>query len=143
MIHFNHEFTNAIEVPSINPVSWAAMIDMVSVFNDEDFGFRPASPIPPPVKRNTLEDAVDKTLEAISAAVNAAATKEDQLRLACGLPLILDAATQRYSLAPTAALALKYRGESRLPPPMLNLGASTLFAKRSAAAAARALVVTM
>jgi len=124
------------EVPPIDPVVWAAMIDMVAAFNDEDFGTRITPPRPPPVKPKTIEDAVDKSLEAITAAINAAATKEDQLELSCGLPLILDAATQRYSLAPTAAAVLKFTlDNANRPPPKLNLSSSLLFAKRTAAAA--------
>lgn len=136
---FEYEYKSVAEVPPIDPVSWAAMIDMVAAFNDEDFGTRITPPRQPPVKPKTIEDAVDKGLEAITAAVNAAATKEDQLELSCGLPLILDPATQRYSLAPTAAAVLKFtRENANRPPPKLNLGSSLLFAKRTAAAAEEA-----
>ncbi len=136
---FEYEKKSEVGVPEIDPVAWAAMIDMVSAFNCEDFSSsRP--PMPLPIKRSaptTLEELANKSLEAITAAVNGAATKEDQLVLSCGLPLTFDKTTQRYSLAPTAAVVMKFQQENskQRVPPKLNLGASTLFAKRTAAAA--------
>jgi hypothetical protein len=139
MFQYEYNTTGASEILPIDPFAWAEMIDRVAAFNDEDFGSRgPLMRRPPPFRPapTTPEEGTNKGLEAITAAVNAAATKEDQLELSCGLPLVFNVATQRYSLAPTAAAIMKFNQENaNRPLPKLNLGASVLFAKRTAAAA--------
>ncbi len=91
---------------------------------------------PLPTGPTTAGESVS-SLDAIIAALEKAATAQDQLELSCGLPLVFNSITQRYSLAPTAAAVLKYNIESAHRPVIkLNLNASALFASRLANAKA-------
>ncbi len=76
--------------------------------------------------------------DAIVAALENAATAQDQLTISNGIPLVFNEATQRYTIAPTAEAIYKHQLEiANRPPPKLNLGMSKLFAARTAAALAQ------
>jgi hypothetical protein len=65
------------------------------------------------------------SLEQVAAALESAATPQDQLQVSCGLPLVMDAVTGRYSLAPSAAAVLRFTNENaNREPPQLNMGPS-------------------
>jgi hypothetical protein len=77
--------------------------------------------------------------DAMVAAFEKAATAQDQLAFCNGLPLVFNEATQRYTLAPTAETVYNFIIEAaNRPPTKLDLGASKLFAARTAAAEALA-----
>jgi hypothetical protein len=65
----------------------------------------------------------------IAAAIEKAATPQDQLQLSNCLPLIFNKDTQRYTLAPTAEAVYKLNIENaNRPPPKLNFAMSARFA---------------
>lgn len=71
-------------------------------------------------------------LEAIAEALEKAATADDQLVLSCGMPLTFNKETGRYSLAPTAALVMKFMQEKDNDKPLVvNMRTSDLFARRN------------
>jgi hypothetical protein len=81
------------------------------------------------------DNAAKISLSVISALMEKAATKEEQLELSAGLPCVLNIETQRYSLASNAQAVLDFTIQNaNRPPPKLNLNASTLFATRRQAA---------
>ncbi len=125
---------NSDKFPS--PIDWARAIDRAAEGGATEKYVPPKPVLPPPGPMFAGGDnAAVCSLDAIAAALEKAATPQDQLELSCGLPLVMNQATQRYSLAPTAAAVLRFTIENaNRPPPKLNLGASTLFAKRTAAA---------
>jgi hypothetical protein len=106
-------------------VNFAATIDEAASGAE----YYPAHPAP---RTTTIDNTAKLGLEAVAEILEKAATKEDQLKLSCGLPLTFDTATQRYKLAPTAAICLKLRSEmAHRPPPKLDLSNSKLFARRT------------
>ncbi len=61
------------------------------------------------------------SLEEVAAALESAVTTDEQIQVSCGLPLVMDAATGRYSLAPNAATVLRFTQENtNRQPPQLN-----------------------
>ncbi len=55
---------------------------------------------------------MDSSLDAIATAIENATTPQQQLNASDGLPLVWNSDTGRYSLAPTAHLALRYRQQN-------------------------------
>ncbi len=83
-------------------------------------------------------DPTQISIPMISALMEQAATKDEQLIASKGLPCVFNEVTQRYSLAPTAQLALDINiAYMNKPVPTLKLAASKLWANRKAAADAR------
>jgi len=122
----------------LDPVEFARMIDLASQSMDTPL-YVPKTPVKQvkqQVKQTLDKPSCGSSIDAIAAALEKAATKEDQLMLSCGLPLVMDPATNRYRLAPTAAAVLQFTREQEAKPKSLtlNVGASTMFAQRLAAA---------
>jgi hypothetical protein len=130
------ESDNRDKFPSA--VEWARAIDLAAEGGATE-KYVPPKPVLPPKGPNTAGDSLIAgglaSLGAIAAALEKAATPQDQLELSCGLPLVRNLETGRYTLAPTAATVLRFTIENaNRPPPKLSLGSSALFAKRTAAA---------
>ena len=81
------------------------------------------------------DDPASCSLEKIAEIMKQGKTHKEQVELACGLPCVLDKETDRMVLAPTASIVLKFQIEAANKPlPVLNLGASPLYAMRVQAA---------
>ncbi len=131
------ESDNRDKFPSA--IEWARAIDLAAEGGATEKYVPPKHVLPPTGPNTAGEPLVEgglASLDAIAAALEKAATPQDQLQVSCGLPLVMNPATGRYTLAPNAATVLRFTIENaNRPPPKLSLGSSALFAKRTAAAA--------
>jgi hypothetical protein len=124
--------TTFVDCAPINPVAWARAIDVASEGGATEV-YRPPPLKPPPSGPTTAGEGVS-SIDAIAILLEKASTPQEQLELSNGLPLVFNATTQRYSLAPTAEAVLRFTLENaNKPPPKINLHASTLFKMRTTA----------
>jgi hypothetical protein len=92
----------------------------------------PAQPLPPLYNEVIT---IHTTFEEVKVAIETAYSLRDQLEVCCGIPLIFNTTTQRYTLAPSAEEWFNFRLYliNNLPsrtPPVLDLSKSTLMMRR-------------